>query len=43
MSNRIGDYLLGRLRGEPVPHATKVDGHVVLRDSTGPVPDRKRP
>jgi LacI family transcriptional regulator len=42
MSNRIGDYLLGRLRGEPVPHATKVEASIVLRESTGPVPERKR-
>jgi LacI family transcriptional regulator len=44
MSNRIGDYLLGRLRGESVPHATKVEASIVLRESTGPapVPERKR-
>jgi LacI family transcriptional regulator len=38
MSARIADYLLGRLRGEPVPHATKVEAGVVLRESTGPAP-----
>jgi LacI family transcriptional regulator len=38
MSARIADYLLGRLRGEPVPHATKVEASVVLRESTGPAP-----
>lgn len=44
MSARIGDYLLGRLHGEPVPHATKVEAHIVLRESTGPAPapERKR-
>jgi LacI family transcriptional regulator, galactose operon repressor len=42
MSARIGDYLLGRLRGEPVLHATKVEASIVLRESTGPAPVRKR-
>jgi LacI family transcriptional regulator len=42
MAIRICDYLLGRLRGEPVPHATKVEASIVLRESTGPAPERQR-
>jgi LacI family transcriptional regulator len=42
MSARVGDYLLGRLRGEPVPHATKIEASIVLRESTGPAPAQER-
>jgi LacI family transcriptional regulator len=38
MSTRIGDYLLDRLRGEPVQHATKVEAPILWRESTGPAP-----
>jgi LacI family transcriptional regulator, galactose operon repressor len=40
MSTRIGDYLLDRLRGEPVPHATKVEAPILWRESTGPASSR---
>ena len=30
------DYLLARLRGEPVAHATRIETKLVVRDSTGP-------
>ena len=36
MGRRAGDYLLGRLNGEPVAHATKIEVNLVLRESTGP-------
>ena len=36
MGTRVGDYLLGRLQGEPVPHASKIEVNLVLRESTGP-------
>jgi LacI family transcriptional regulator len=38
MSTRIGDYLLDRLRGEPVQHATRVEAAILWRESTGPAP-----
>jgi LacI family transcriptional regulator len=43
MSACIGDYLLDRLRGERVPHATRVEARIMLRESTGPAPTRARP
>ena len=36
MGARAADYLLGRLSGEPVSHATKIEVNLVLRQSTGP-------
>ncbi|MCB1806532.1 LacI family DNA-binding transcriptional regulator [Nitrosomonas sp.] len=36
MGIRVADYLLGRLRGEAVPHATRIEVDLVLRESTGP-------
>jgi LacI family transcriptional regulator len=42
MSAGIGDYLLDRLRGEPVQHATKLEARIMLRESTGPVPAQER-
>ncbi len=42
MGDRAGDYLLGRLRGEPVVHASKVEASLVLRQSTGPCRDARR-
>lgn len=36
MGTRAADYLLGRLRDEPVTHATRIDVSLVLRQSTGP-------
>jgi LacI family transcriptional regulator len=38
MSACIGDYLLDRLRGEPVQHATRIDAPIIWRESTGPAP-----
>ncbi len=38
MSICIGDYLLDRLRGEPVQHATRIDAPIMWRESTGPAP-----
>jgi LacI family transcriptional regulator len=36
MGIRVADYLLGRLQGEEVPHSTKIEVSLVLRESTGP-------
>lgn len=36
MGTRAGDYLVGRLRGEAVPHATRIEASLIVRQSTGP-------
>jgi len=36
MGFRAADYLIGKLQGEPVPHSTKIEANLVLRESTGP-------
>lgn len=35
MGRRVGDYLVGKLQGEPVRHATKIETRLVVRGSTG--------
>jgi LacI family transcriptional regulator len=41
MSACIGDYLLDRLRGEPVQHATRIDAPIMWRESAGPAPQAR--
>jgi LacI family transcriptional regulator len=36
MGIKAADYLIGRLNGTPVPHATLIEADLVVRDSTGP-------
>ena len=38
MGRRAADYLLGRLAGRRMPHATEIQVSLVVRDSTGPPP-----
>ncbi len=40
MGIATADYLIGRVTGQPVPHHTKIEVDLILRDSTGPAPAR---